>query len=84
MKCKTLEHKLKRETERKKGEGERLRECKPSTVFVEDGLAMRLLVGGTVKPYGEGAIAVATVQRRRWRVAVFSLLAAPPVRSVRV
>jgi len=55
-----------------------LRRCKPSAAFVEDELAMRLLVGGAVKPGGGGAVTVATVQRRRWPVAVFPSLATPP------
>ena len=73
---------LVQETEREREGG--LPRCKPSAVFVEDELAMRLLVGGAVKPGGEGAVAVATVQRRRWPVAVFSSLAAPPLRSIMV
>ena len=63
---------------------ERVWRCKPSATFVEDELAMGLLDGGAVKPDGEGAVTVATVQRRRWPVAVFPSLAAPPLRSVRV
>ena len=61
-----------------------MRRCKPSASFVEDELAMRLLVGGVVKPGGEGVVAVAMVQRRRWPVAVFPSLVVPPLRSVRV
>jgi len=45
---------------------------------------MGLLVVGVVKPDGEGVVAVATVQRRRWPVVVFPSLEAPPLRSVRV
>ena len=63
---------LVRERERER-ERERLRRCKPSAAFVEDELAMGLLVGGAVKPGGEGAVAVAAVQRRR----CFPSLAAP-------
>jgi len=44
---------------------------------VEDELAMGLLDGGAVKTDGEGAVAVAAVQRRRCPVAVFPSLAAP-------
>ena len=47
----------------------RLRRCKPSVAFVEGELAMGLLDGGAVMPSGEGAVVVATVQRRRWPVA---------------
>ena len=47
----------------------RLRRCKPSAAFVED----------EGKLGGEDAIAVVTVQRRRWPVAVFLSLAAPPL-----
>ena len=54
-----------------------MQRCKPSATFIEDELAMRLLVGGTVKPGGEGAIVVAIVQRRRWPMVVFPSLAAP-------
>ena len=45
-----------------------MRRCKPSAAFVEDELTMGLLDGGAVMPGGEGAVAVATVQRRRWPV----------------
>ena len=38
-----------------------MQRCKPLAAFVEDELAMRLLVGGAVKPGDEGAVAVATV-----------------------
>ena len=37
---------------------ERVRRCKPPAAFVEDELTMGLLVGGAVKPDGEGAVAV--------------------------
>ena len=50
-------------------EGDRVRRCKPSTAFVEDELTMGLLVGGAVKPGGEGTVAVAAVQMQRWPVA---------------
>ena len=61
-----------------------MRRCKPSAAFVEDELVMGLLVGGVVKPDGEGAVMVAAVQRLWCLMAVFSLLAAPPLRSVKV
>ena len=61
-----------------------MRRFKPSAAFIEDELAMESLVGGAVKLDGEDAVAVATVQRRRWPVVVFPSLAAPPLRSVRV
>ena len=51
-----------------------LRRCKPSAAFVEDELAMGLLIGGVVKSDGEGTVAVAMVQRRWWPVAVFPSL----------
>ena len=38
-----------------------MRRCKPSVAFVEDELAMRLLVGGMVKPDAKGVVAVATM-----------------------
>ena len=61
-----------------------MRRCKPSAAFVEDELAMGLLDGDAVETDGEGAVAVAAVQRRRCPVAVFLSLTAPPLRSVRV
>ena len=46
--------------------------------FMEDELAKGLLDGGVVKTDGEGAVAVAAVQRRRCPVAVFPSLATLP------
>ena len=37
--------------------------------FIEDELAMGLLDSGTMMPDGEGAVAAAMVQTRRWPVA---------------
>ena len=59
-------------------EREGLRRCKPSAVFVEDELAMESLVGGAVKPDGEDAVVVATVQRRRWPVAELPVTGSAP------
>ena len=55
-----------------------MRRCKPSVVFVEDELAMGLLDGGAVMPDGEGAVAVAVVQRRRWLVVELSVAGNAP------
>jgi len=46
--------------------------------FVEDELAMGLLVGGEVKTGSEGAVAVAAVQRRRWPVAELPVAGSTP------
>ena len=46
--------------------------------FIEDELAMGLLDGDAVETDGEGAVAVAAVQRPRCPVAVFPSLAAAP------
>ena len=55
-----------------------MRRCKPSTAFVENELGMWLLVGGAVKPDGEGAVAVAAVQRRWWPVAELPVAGSAP------
>jgi len=44
---------------------------KPSAAFADDELAIAVLVGEAVKSGGEGAVAVAAVQRRRWPVGCF-------------
>ena len=52
--------------------------CKSPATFVEDELAMGLLVGDAVKPGGEGVVAVAAVQRRRWPVAELPVTGSAP------
>ena len=52
--------------------------CKSPATFVEDKLAMGLLVNGAVRPDGEGAVAVAAVQRRRWPVAELPVAGSAP------